>query len=150
MVFANPSQVYPGLTTNLLTLIPACIYFFLIIIYLHWLSSYVDCRGDALYQWLRVISIEEAITFICSQRDLTDTPVNDSKSVKIDLGVLPVWQKGYTGKGVVVSILDDGLEWNHTDIQANYVSVICYQKTLTYLICVWWSGIYCIMDTMGL
>ncbi|NWI97108.1 NEC1 convertase, partial [Pitta sordida] len=33
---------------------------------------------------------------------------------KLDLHVIPVWQKGITG------ILDDGLEWNHTDIYANY------------------------------
>jgi len=29
---------------------------------------------------------------------------------------------GYTGKGVVVTILDDGIEHNHTDLQLNYVS----------------------------
>lgn len=26
----------------------------------------------------------------------------------MDINVLPVWKKGYTGKGIVVSILDDG------------------------------------------
>ena len=26
----------------------------------------------------------------------------------VDLNVLPAWQQGYTGKGVVVSVLDDG------------------------------------------
>lgn len=36
---------------------------------------------------------------------------------------MPVWQKGITGKGVVITVLDDGLEWNHTDIYANYVSL---------------------------
>lgn len=42
---------------------------------------------------------------------------------KLDLHVIPVWQKGITGKGVVITVLDDGLEWNHTDIYANYVSL---------------------------
>ena len=28
---------------------------------------------------------------------------------------------GFTGKGVVVTVLDDGLEWNNTDLFANYV-----------------------------
>ena len=55
------------------------------------------------------------------QYDHSKTPTNDSKTVKVDLGILPVWQKGYMGKGIVISILDDGLEWNHTDIQQNYV-----------------------------
>ncbi|GAB1298386.1 Neuroendocrine convertase 1 [Apodemus speciosus] len=39
---------------------------------------------------------------------------------KLDLHVIPVWQKGITGKGVVITVLDDGLEWNHTDIYTNY------------------------------
>lgn len=38
----------------------------------------------------------------------------------IELKVEDVWRMGYTGKGVVVTILDDGLEWNHTDIFPNY------------------------------
>lgn len=38
----------------------------------------------------------------------------------IELHVEDVWKMGYTGQGVVVAILDDGLEWNHTDIMPNY------------------------------
>lgn len=30
---------------------------------------------------------------------------------------------GYTGRGIVITILDDGLEKNHPDLQANYVSL---------------------------
>ncbi|XP_007439683.1 neuroendocrine convertase 1 [Python bivittatus] len=50
---------------------------------------------------------------------LQDTRMNPSLR-KLDLHVLPVWQKGITGKGVVITVLDDGLEWNHTDIYFNY------------------------------
>ncbi|XP_069608109.1 neuroendocrine convertase 1 [Ranitomeya imitator] len=50
---------------------------------------------------------------------LQDTRVNPTLP-KLDLHVIPVWRKGITGKGVVVTVLDDGLEWNHTDIYANY------------------------------
>lgn len=38
---------------------------------------------------------------------------------KLDLHVIPVWER-YTGEGVVLTILDDGLEWNHTDLINNY------------------------------
>ena len=38
------------------------------------------------------------------------------------MNVSPAWQKGYTGKGVVVSILDDGIQTNHPDLAQNYVS----------------------------
>lgn len=38
----------------------------------------------------------------------------------LDVHVLPVWNQGITGKGVVVTILDDGIEHNHTDLIRNY------------------------------
>lgn len=38
------------------------------------------------------------------------------------MNVFPAWQKGYTGKGIVVSILDDGLEKDHPDLKKNFVS----------------------------
>ena len=43
---------------------------------------------------------------------------------KFDMNIIPAWQKGYTGKGVVVTILDDGIERNHTDLYENYVSTM--------------------------
>lgn len=42
------------------------------------------------------------------------------------MNVKPAWQKGYTGKGVVVSILDDGIEKDHPDLKRNYVSKNSY------------------------
>ncbi|ESN95278.1 hypothetical protein HELRODRAFT_193616 [Helobdella robusta] len=39
---------------------------------------------------------------------------------KIDLHVIPVWANNITGRGVVVTIIDDGLEHNHTDLHRNY------------------------------
>ena len=37
-----------------------------------------------------------------------------------DMNIIPVWNQGLTGKGVVVTILDDGIEKNHPDIRNNY------------------------------
>lgn len=39
-----------------------------------------------------------------------------------DLNVSSAWRLGFTGKGVVVSILDDGIEKTHPDLLQNYVS----------------------------
>ena len=39
------------------------------------------------------------------------------------MNVKAAWQKGYTGRGVVVSILDDGIEKDHPDLKRNYVSI---------------------------
>ncbi|KAG8575407.1 hypothetical protein GDO81_009543 [Engystomops pustulosus] len=43
-----------------------------------------------------------------------------------DLHVKEAWAQGYTGKGVVVSILDDGIEKNHPDLQENYDPAASY------------------------
>ncbi|KAF2901142.1 hypothetical protein ILUMI_05043 [Ignelater luminosus] len=39
---------------------------------------------------------------------------------KLDLNVLPVYRAGITGKGVKISILDDGIEYTHEDLKTNY------------------------------
>lgn len=44
----------------------------------------------------------------------------------LTLNVEPVWKRGITGKGVVVTILDDGLEGNHSDLVANYDPLASY------------------------
>ncbi|XP_067647647.1 furin-like protease 1, isoforms 1/1-X/2 [Eurosta solidaginis] len=38
----------------------------------------------------------------------------------LDMNVVPAWQAGITGRGIVVTILDDGLESDHPDIEHNY------------------------------
>jgi subtilisin family serine protease len=37
-----------------------------------------------------------------------------------------VYFSGYTGKGVTVTILDDGVEWNHPDLVANYAEAASF------------------------
>lgn len=44
----------------------------------------------------------------------------DTTSPKLDLHVIPVWHRNITGKGVVVAVLDDGIEHSHVDLKANY------------------------------
>uniref|UniRef100_F1L3M6 Neuroendocrine convertase 1 n=2 Tax=Ascaris suum TaxID=6253 RepID=F1L3M6_ASCSU len=43
-----------------------------------------------------------------------------SGDYKTDMDVIGAWKLGYTGKGVVVTILDDGIQRNHTDLVASY------------------------------
>ncbi|KAL3276937.1 hypothetical protein HHI36_012303 [Cryptolaemus montrouzieri] len=45
---------------------------------------------------------------------------------KLDLNVLKVYRSGITGKGVRISVLDDGLEYTHDDLFANYDPEISY------------------------
>jgi len=39
---------------------------------------------------------------------------------RLDIDVFPAWNANITGNGVVVSILDDGLEYTHPDLKKNY------------------------------
>ena len=52
----------------------------------------------------------------------------------MDLNVMSAWDQGYTGEGVTVTILDDGVDHNHPDIKRNYVSLkVCYAITLHFI-----------------
>ena len=56
----------------------------------------------------------------------------------LDVNVIPVWNAGVSGKGVVVTILDDGIEHNHTDLVKNYVSsfhIYCWGSCNCYVTC---------------
>ncbi|XP_068622871.1 neuroendocrine convertase 1-like [Battus philenor] len=44
----------------------------------------------------------------------------DQELPRLDLNVLPVYEMGVNGHGVRVSVLDDGVEYNHTDLRENY------------------------------
>jgi len=51
--------------------------------------------------------------------------------------VLDVWRMGYTGKGVVVAVVDEGLEKNHQELKQNYVSIkLCFLHKQAF--CMFW------------
>jgi subtilisin family serine protease len=43
-----------------------------------------------------------------------------------DMRIGDAWNAGYTGKGVVVSILDDGVDRKHKDLEQNYDPLASY------------------------
>ncbi len=44
----------------------------------------------------------------------------------INLNVLPCWMAGINGSGVVISVADDGGQWNHPDLIGNYLEEYSY------------------------
>lgn len=64
-----------------------------------------------------------------SKREFRETALNDprwsemwylNRGKSLDMNVQNVWKKNITGRGVVVTILDDGLEKDHPDLVENY------------------------------
>ncbi|XP_027135656.1 proprotein convertase subtilisin/kexin type 6 isoform X5 [Larimichthys crocea] len=52
---------------------------------------------------------------------------NDKSShCRSEMNIQAAWQRGYTGKNVVVTILDDGIERNHPDLAQNYDHLASY------------------------
>jgi hypothetical protein len=47
-------------------------------------------------------------------------------SMSPDMNVTAAWAMGYSGRGVSVTFLDDGLEWDHPDLQQNYDPKVIY------------------------
>ena len=43
-----------------------------------------------------------------------------------DINVAPAWDKGFRGKGVVVTVVDDGIDYEHPDFRDNYDAVASY------------------------
>lgn len=90
--------------------------------------SYKDLFYDPQVRW-----VEQQVAKKRVKRDLN--LFNDPKWPRmwylnrgrgLDMNLLPAWKKGLTGRGVVVSILDDGIEKDHPDIKRNYDSNASY------------------------
>jgi kexin len=46
------------------------------------------------------------------------------------MNVTPVWEMGFTGKGVISSLVDDGLDYTSEDLKDNFVrSILCLRET---------------------
>ncbi|XP_044031068.1 proprotein convertase subtilisin/kexin type 5 [Siniperca chuatsi] len=51
---------------------------------------------------------------------------DESKDCQSRMKIAGAWRRGYTGKGVVVSVLDDGIEREHPDLKPNYDPLASY------------------------
>lgn len=73
--------------------------------------TFMDCLIST-FSGSRVSTYLSLLFFIVTQNSYGDATMNVQRA----------WELGYTGKGVVVSILDDGIEKDHPDLKLNYVS----------------------------
>ncbi|KOB77665.1 Furin-like convetase [Operophtera brumata] len=56
----------------------------------------------------------------CESKLSRSDKLKSNRGGGLDMNVIPAWREGITGRGVVVTILDDGLETDHPDLVANY------------------------------
>uniref|UniRef100_A0A8C6SQ14 Furin (paired basic amino acid cleaving enzyme) b n=1 Tax=Neogobius melanostomus TaxID=47308 RepID=A0A8C6SQ14_9GOBI len=76
----------------------------------------------------QVLWAEQQVVKIRKKRDVFEDPTDPdfpkqwylSDPAHQDLNTKEAWAQGYTGKGVVVTILDDGIEKDHPDLISNY------------------------------
>jgi subtilisin family serine protease len=59
-----------------------------------------------------------------SQWTLYNTGSVTKTTTNLELNVVHAWIQKVTGEGVVLSVVDDGLDYSHYDLSENYVSVI--------------------------
>ena len=61
--------------------------------------------------------------------------LNLQKDTAISMNVESAWRAGYTGKGVLVAVVDDGVNMNHADLVSNFVSIcISYYNFIAFII----------------
>lgn len=90
----------------------------------------VRLAADTRVKWAQQQKAKRRI-----KRDMKDIQDSDPKwpamwylnrGNGLDMNVIPAWLEGITGKGVVVTILDDGLEKDHPDLVQNYDPMASY------------------------
>uniref|UniRef100_A0A8C4Q905 Furin, paired basic amino acid cleaving enzyme n=1 Tax=Eptatretus burgeri TaxID=7764 RepID=A0A8C4Q905_EPTBU len=88
-------------------------------------SAHVKLQREPTVRWL-----EQQVARPRRKRDLFTIPTDPKYPVQWylhnkhgqDLNVEAAWRQGITGRGIVITILDDGIEKNHPDLANNYDS----------------------------
>ena len=97
----------------------------------HWLANAISCTASrnviyllAEHPDIAIIGYDEMIKMVpdVSQETTIDSQQPRNGEVDMTDNVLmvnadKVWQMGYTGKGVIVAVIDSGVNYNHADIK---------------------------------
>ena len=97
----------------------------------HWLSNAISCTAssDVIYLLskhpdVEVIGYDEMVKMV--PEECQQTTVNRQQTIDDDVDMTDniymvnadkVWAMGYTGKGVLVAVIDSGVNYNHEDLK---------------------------------
>uniref|UniRef100_A0A671UGB0 Proprotein convertase subtilisin/kexin type 5a n=1 Tax=Sparus aurata TaxID=8175 RepID=A0A671UGB0_SPAAU len=89
------------------------------------------CTGTPCVSFLKVEWLQQQVVRRRTKRrprtkHLPTAPPRESKGCPARMNIAEAWRRGYTGKGVVVSVLDDGIEREHPDLEPNYDPLASY------------------------
>ena len=93
----------------------------------HWLSNSINCKAskDVIYLLSRHNDIEligyDEMKYMVYDTVTEDVVVDDNRDIDMTDNIImvnadKVWDMGYTGKGVLVAVLDSGVNYNHLDL----------------------------------
>ncbi len=92
----------------------------------HWLANYINCNTtrDVIYQLashpdVLVIGYNEEKVLISNNYSERAESVTGMTENITTVNADDIWAMGYTGDGVVVAVIDSGVNYNHVDIANN-------------------------------
>ena len=97
----------------------------------HWLSNAISCTADRNVIYLlsehpdiMLIGYDEMVNMIPDEYQQTTDYGQQTRNDDVDMtdNILmvnadKVWKMGYTGKGVIVAVIDSGVNYNHVDLK---------------------------------
>ena len=97
----------------------------------HWLSNAISCDADrnviyllAEHPDIAIIGYDEMMKMVpdVSQQSTVNRQQSRTEDIDMTDNILmvnadKVWEMGYTGKGVLIAVIDSGVNYNHADIK---------------------------------
>uniref|UniRef100_A0A915EKK4 Peptidase S8/S53 domain-containing protein n=1 Tax=Ditylenchus dipsaci TaxID=166011 RepID=A0A915EKK4_9BILA len=79
----------------------------------------------------QVTFVEHQLNLLRHKRGLHEIYLNTAEDssfapIRMDHQISDAWNLGYSGKGVVVTIIDDGIDYTHSDLADNYDAKASY------------------------
>jgi subtilisin-like proprotein convertase family protein/REP element-mobilizing transposase RayT len=88
-------------------------------------ASEATAMADVFAASSQVVSFEQQVARQQNKRVITD-PVYLDQWHLASANVEPAWNAGFTGTGVTIAVVDDGLQHTHPDLSAQYVPALSY------------------------